>query len=146
MPSAKELFTFVGYSTPEKSDSYGIVVSFTVNLDAVENYEGLTNKTVSYGFVAAAKDNLGANNPLDTNGNTVTLEKGAVVKAEVSRDYCAYDFVLTGMNETQIDTQLVFATYVTVTKDGETSVVYLQETQKTENLNSISYSTVSKTE
>jgi hypothetical protein len=48
------------------------------------------------------------------------------------------------MNETQIDTQLVFATYVTATKDGETEVVYLQETQKTENLNSISYNIVSK--
>lgn len=142
---ADPLFTFIGYSVPEDG-SYGLVVSFIVNVKMVEQYEAMTGKTISYGIVAAAKQNLGENNPLDENGNAVTLEKGNVVKAEISREYCAYDFVLTGMNESQIDTQIVFATYVTATKDGETEVVYLQETQKTENLNSISYNTVSKTE
>ncbi|MBR2024570.1 MAG: hypothetical protein IKA02_02035 [Clostridia bacterium] len=143
--TALPLFNFLGYSTPEDG-SYGIVASFTVNLKVIEQYEKMTGKTVNYGMVAVAKDNLGDKNPLDENGNAVTLEKGAVVKAEVSRDYCAYDFVLTGMNENQADIQFVFATYVTVTKDGATEVLYLQGIQKTEKLSRVSYNTILETE
>jgi hypothetical protein len=50
------------------------------------------------------------------------------------------------MKDNQLDTELVIATYVEVTeKDGENvtkSVVYLQSTQKTENLSTISYNTI----
>ncbi|MBR2024569.1 MAG: hypothetical protein IKA02_02030 [Clostridia bacterium] len=138
---ADPLFIFLGYSVPEDG-SYGIVVSFIVNVKAVEQYENATGKVLNYGMVAVAKDNLGNKNPLDKDGNVVTLEKGSVVKAEISREYCSYDFVLTGMNENHVDLNFVFATYVTVTKDGETEVVYLQNSQKTDTLNAVSYNSI----
>jgi hypothetical protein len=145
--SVDALFDFIGFSTPENG-SYGIVASFTVNKKAIELYEKKAEKTLSYGIVAAAKQNLGDNNPLDKDGNKVTLEKGSVVKAEITREYASYDFVLKGMNENQLDAELVIASYVEITeKDGENvtkSVVYLQSVQKTENLSTISYNAIPK--
>jgi hypothetical protein len=129
--SVEALFDFIGFSTPEDG-SYGIVASYIVNVKAIAQYEEKTGKTLSYGIVAGAKTLLGENNPLDKDGNTLTLEKGSVVKAEITREYASYDFILKGMNENQLDIELVIATYVEITENGETSVVYLQETQKTE--------------
>ncbi len=146
---ADPLFTFLGYSTPEDG-SYGIVASFIVNTKAIAQYEEMTGKTLTYGIVAGAKSNLGDQNPLDAKGNSVTLEKGSVVKAEVSREYASYDFVLTGMKENQLDTELVIASYVAVAEgEGEsqaTSVVYLQSTQKSSGLSVITYNTIPKEE
>ena len=144
---AAPLFTFLGFSTPEDG-SYGIVASYIVNVKAIEQYEEKTGKSLSYGIVAGAKSLLGDNNPLDKDGNKVTLEKGSAIKAEITREYASYDFILKGMNENQLDTELVIATYVEITeKDGENvtkSVVYLQSVQKTENLSVISYNTIPK--
>ena len=142
---AEPLFTFLGYSTPEDG-SYGIVASFIVNVKAIEQYELKTGKSLTYGIVAGAKSKLGDNNPLDNNGNAIVVENGSVVKADISREYASYDFLLTGMNENQLGVELVIATYVKVTKNDEASVVYLQETQKTENLSVISYNTIPKGE
>ena len=145
--NAEPLFTFLGFSTPEDG-SYGIVASYIVNVKAIAQYEEKTGKVLSYGIVAGAKSLLGDKNPLDKDGNKVTLEKGSTIKAEITREYSSYDFVLKGMNESQLDAELVIATYVEITeKDGENvtkSVVYLQSTQKTENLSVISYNTISK--
>ena len=143
--TALPLFAFLGYSTPEDG-SYGIVASYTLNLKAILEYETLTATTLNYGIVAAAKQNLGDNNPLDINGNVVALEKGNVVKAEISKDYAAYDFVLTKMNENQLDLELVIASYVVVKNGDDVSVVYLQSTQKTDTLSVISYNTIPTTE
>ena len=147
VPTAEALFDFIGFSTPEDG-SYGIVASYIVNVKAIEQYEEKTGKSLSYGIVAGAKSLLGDNNPLDKDGNKVTLEKGSAIKAEITREYASYDFILKGMNENQLDIELVIATYVEITeKDGENvtkSVVYLQSTQKTENLSTISYNTIPK--
>ena len=140
---AEPLFTFVGFSTPEDG-SYGIVASYIVNVKAIAQYEEKTGKSLSYGIVAGAKSLLGDNNPLDKDGNTVTLEKGSAVKAEIKREYASYDFILKGMNENQLDIELVIATYVEITENGETTVVYLQKTQKTDNLSTISYNAIPK--
>lgn len=138
---ANPLFKFLGYSTPEDG-SYGIVASFIVDYKAVAQYEEMTGKKLSYGIVAGAKSNLGDNNPLDANGNVITLEKGNVIKADVDKNYGAYDFKLTGLNEGQLDLELVIATYVVVDDGESVSVVYLQNEQVTENLSVISYNAV----
>ena len=145
--TAMPLFAFKGYSTPEDG-SYGIVASFVVNYDALAKYEGLTGKTINYGIVAGAKQNLGDKNPLDENGNEAVLENGKVIKAGIDKKFTGYDFKLTGLNEAQLDTELVIATYVIVTEgEGEsisTSVIYLQGKQATKNLSVITYNMVPK--
>lgn len=144
-PSAEALFEFIGYSTPENG-TYGIVASFSVNLKAVEEYESRAGKTLSYGIVAGAKAILGDKNPLDESGNATVFENGSVVKAEISKGYASYDFVLMGLNENQLDMELVIATYVITAEenDGDTykDVVYLQSEQVLSGLKSISYLTV----
>ena len=140
---AAPLFKFLGYSTPEDG-SYGIVASFIVDTKAISQYEEMTGKTLTYGIVAAGKQNLGDINPLDENGNAAILSNGSVVKAEVGREYASYDFVLTGMNENQLDLELVIASYVVVKNGDDISVVYLQSTQKTNTLSAISYNTIPK--
>lgn len=137
----KPLFEFLGYSTPEDG-SYGIVASFIVNIEAVKQYEDKMGKSLSYGIVAGAKANLGDNNPLCENGNATVLEKGNVLKVGVSRDYASYDFILTGLNENQLDTELVIATYVEIADENGMEIVYLQGTQKTSSLDVISYNTI----
>ena len=136
--TANPLFKFLGYSTPEDG-SYGIVVSYMVDCKAIAEYEALTGKKLSYGIVAGAKQNLGDNNPLDKDGNAVTLDKGAVIKAEVGKEYSAYDFKLTGLGENQLDLELVMATYVVIDDGENVSVVYLQGTQLASGLGAISY-------
>ena len=131
----------MGYSTPEDG-SYGIVASFSVNINAIKEYESKTEKTLSYGIVAGAKSLLGDNNPLDASGNATVLETGSVVKANVSREYASYDFVLTGMKESQLNVELVIATYVEVTENYEKSIVYLQSEQKINALSVISYNSI----
>ena len=135
---ADPLFKFLGYSTPEDG-SYGIVVSYMVDYKAVALYEQKTGKALTYGIVAGAKQNLGDNNPLDKDGNVVTLDKGAVIKAEVGKEYSAYDFKLTGLGENQLDLELVMATYVVIDDGENVSVVYLQGTQLASGLGAISY-------
>ena len=142
---AAPLFKFLGYSTPEDG-SYGIVASFIVDTKAISQYEEMTGKTLTYGIVAAGKQNLGDISPLDENGNAAILSNGSVVKAEVGREYASYDFVLTGMNENQLDIELVIASYVVVKNGDDISVVYLQSTQKTNTLSAISYNTIPKAE
>ena len=104
----------------------------------------MTGKTLTYGIVAAGKQNLGDISPLDENGNAAILSNGSVVKAEIGREYASYDFVLTGMNENQLDIELVIASYVVVKNGDDISVVYLQSTQKTNTLSAISYNTIPK--
>ncbi len=135
--SAPELYTFLGYSTPEDG-SYGIVASYMVNNEAIKEYEALTEKTVKHGIVAAINSNLENIVPFN--------ENSGILKVEISRKYAAYDFIIKGMNENQLGLELVIATYVEVTENEETTVVYLQETQKTENLSVISYNAIPKIE
>ena len=143
--TVSELFVFLGYSTPEDG-SYGIVASYTVNKNAVSKYEQLSGKTLSYGLVAGVKSSLGDKNPLDENGDEIILEDSVVIKAPVSKNSIGYDFVIKDMAESQLSLELVVATYVVVTEGEDVSVVYLQETQKTENLGAISYNAIPKEE
>ena len=144
--TAKPLFTFKGYSTPEDG-SAGLTMSFEANLKAIEAYEAKTGEKLSYGVVAAAKSCLGDKNPLDENGNEVTLENGNVVKAEVSKEFCLYDFRITNMEGYEA-TELVLATYIIVTtgegEEATSSVVYLQDKQLVEGLGVVSYDIASK--
>ena len=139
--SVNALFKFLGYSTPEDG-SYGLVASFIVDREAIDVYENLTDKTLTYGIVACGMLNLGDKTPLDKNGNPVILESGSVIKAGVDKKMVGYDFILTGLNENQLDTELVIATYVEISDENGMEIVYLQNTQKTSSLDVISYNTV----
>ena len=50
------------------------------------------------------------------------------------------------MNASQLDLELVIATYVLTTEGKNTTLVYLQEAEKVENLGAISYNDIPKEE
>ena len=116
---ASALFVCQGYSTP--MDGRGaLAIGYTINNEAIKEYEKATNKTLKYGVFAALKDKLGTNDIFDENGNTAPN----AVTAEVSGDnYVAVEFKITGFTDTYKDLKLAMGAYVIATEneasDGE---------------------------
>lgn len=142
--SASPLFSSLGYSKPENG-TVGVAVSFKVNKDAIEIYKGVTSKSLEYGAVAAAYDNLGDKTLLDDNGNINTLEKGGVIKAPVSQaNVTSLTLKITGFTkEEHKDVKLVLGAYVIVTEADATTVSYLQVTKPAEGYSYITYNEIS---
>ncbi len=113
------LFEYLGYSTPEDG-TLALSVGYSVNVKAVSDYEEITDINLEYGAVAAIAEKLGGKAPFDE-----SLENVPVVKASVNKDYVAFDFVISGFTDAQLDLALVMCAYV---YDG-TKYVYLQKTQ-----------------
>ena len=115
---------FSGYmiSTPEDGRA-AVCVTYSLNASSVAKYEEEMNTEISYGVIAAGKANLGGNAPLDENGNATTLDKGVVIKAEMSKGYASYDFKITGAESLTEAVDVIIATYVTEEGKG---YVYLQ--------------------
>ena len=116
---AEALFVFNGYSMPEDG-RLQISIGYTVNKEALAEYEKLAETSVNYGIVCALADKLGGKAPLDE-----TLEGVSVIKADISRQYSSFEYIVSGFNDELLDVELVMAAYVV---DGD-KVVYLQETQ-----------------
>ena len=132
------LYVFIGYSISECGVS-GIAVGYEVNGNAITKYEEATGKTLEIGVVFAGYDNLKGKQPLDENGNAVSLEVGRVIKADLSVfNYQLYDFVLTDIDDSLKDVSLVIAAYI---YDGE-GVEYLQENGASDRVVGVSYNEV----
>ena len=127
------IFTFKGYSF--NSDN-SMAVGFAIDYEALASYEELTGKTLEIGVVFAGYDNLGGKQPLDQNGNTIELEKGKVVKANLTAfTYTTYEFVLTDISEDLSDISFVIAGYIF---NGET-VKYVQANGMSDTVYGITY-------
>lgn len=80
------LFTSKGYSK-DNVNANGIVIDFSVNKEAIEKYEAITQKTVTFGLFVALESTL------DDNNGTVNLKDDnveGVLKAEMPQNYFAY--------------------------------------------------------
>jgi len=129
------LYVFVGYSMPE-SGMDSIAVGYELNNNAIDEYKVVTGKALEIGVVFAGLDNLDGKQPLDENGDAVTLEVGKVLKADLSGfDYKVYDFVIADIDDSIKDVKLVIAAYI---YDGEI-VKYLQENGEGDTVSGISY-------
>lgn len=135
--SAPKLITFKGFSTP-KDGAISLVVGYEVDTDAVEAFEDITKKEFTYGIVAAVGKNLGANEPLDENGDVITLEKGSVVKTTVAKDATRYEFRLNNMKGYENEA-IMLSTYTMF--DGK--ITYLQGGEYT-GLSTITYAEAPK--
>ena len=118
-PTAEALFVFLGYSMPEDGE-LAITIGFLVNNDAIAKYESVTKTDLEYGVTAAIASKLNGKAPLDA-----SLENVPVVKAPIDSEYSAFDFILSGFSEDQLDLEVVMAAYVIA---GD-KVVYLQDAQ-----------------
>ena len=128
-----DVFTFKGYSFNESgSMAYG----YDIDYEAKVLYEELTGDILEMGVVFAAYDNLGGNQPLDENGQEVTISIGKVVKANInSYEYTYYDFILTDIDDSIKDVKFVISAYL---YDGE-AVKYVQENSLSNTVTGKSY-------
>ena len=116
------LFTCLGYSVPENGGD-GIAVGYTINLEAIKEYEKASGKTLKYGVYAALKDKLGANDIFDENGDAIA---NAVVAQVSDNNYVAVEFKITGFTDAYKDLKLAMGAYVIATDKEGTEYSYLQ--------------------
>ena len=113
------LFTCLGYSAPEDGRG-GIAIGFTVNNEAIAEYEEATGKSITFGVYAVAQQKLGENDIFDENGNATA----GVINADLtSYVFDAFEIKIVGFAENQKDIKLSLGAYVT--EDGKT-YSYLQ--------------------
>ena len=113
---ASALFTCLGYSAPEDGRG-GIAIGYTVNNEAITEYEEVTGKTLKYGVFAVLKDKLGDNDVFDKNGVAANGVLGAEIK---NCEFAAFELKIVGFTDNQKDIKLAMGAYVAVT-DGETT-------------------------
>lgn len=111
---APAIFTTNGYSVPE--DGRGqIAICFTVNKDALCEYESVMSEELTYGVFAIAYNNI---------GNGEILDNQKAIKSEINRDFVAFEMKITGIQtEAQMNANISFGAYI-INKAGE--VAYLQ--------------------
>ena len=118
-------FKYQGYSAPENGIG-GIAIGFSVNSEAIKEYERVAGTTLKYGVFVVLKDKLGDNNIFGENGEVAQ----GVINAEIaSYDFVAFELKIVGFSDEQKDVKLAMGAYVAVT-DNETAVTeysYLQE-------------------
>ena len=120
---APALFTCLGYSASE--DQKGeLTVGYRVNSDAIELYEGITGKEVSYGLFATTKQNIGSNDIIDSNG---VVANGAVI-AEFENSQFAFLYIkMFGFDtEDKRNAEIAIGAYVKIAFDGAKEYSYLQ--------------------
>ncbi len=123
------LFTCLGYSSPV-DDRGELAIGYTVNNEAISEYEKVTGKTLKYGVFAVLKDKLGTSDIFNANGEVVN----GAINAEISgNNYAAVELKITGFTDDYKDTKLAMGVYVALT-DGETAEYsYLQSGTPNEN-------------
>ena len=108
------LFTCLGYSAPMSGDA-GIAIGFTINNEAIAEYEEITGKSITFGVYAVAQQRLGENDIFDENGNATA----GVINADLtSYSVDAFEIKIVGFADTQKDIKLSLGAYVT--EDGKT--------------------------
>ena len=116
------LFMCDGYSTPE-NDRAELVVGFSIDNEAIKEYEAISKKSVEFGAFAAAQANLGNGYIFDENGNKI--EKSVVAKIE-GYSYGMFELRISGFTNDNKNAKLAMGAYV-ITKDAETTEYsYLQ--------------------
>lgn len=116
------LFTCSGYSAPENG-SGGIAVSFTVDNEAIKEYEKLTGKTLKYGAFAVAKQKIGDNYIFASDG---TVASNAVTAEISSYNFASFDLKIVGFTDEYKDAKLAMGAYVAESDGKTTEYSYMQ--------------------
>ncbi|MBE6664023.1 MAG: leucine-rich repeat domain-containing protein [Ruminococcaceae bacterium] len=116
------LFICKGYSAPENGAG-GIAIDYVVNIEAIEEYERVTNVTISYGIYASTQNNLGDGYIFDENG---TVADGALTAA-LNKQYTKIQIKLVGFNTDELKaTKFAIGAYVKAIDSESQKISYLQ--------------------
>ena len=93
--TASPLFNFLGYSAP-MNGRCEISIGYTINNDAIKEYESKSGKTIKYGVFAVLKDKLGTNDIFDENGNA----SSNVINVEVTKnEFVLFEMKISGFTD-----------------------------------------------
>ena len=133
------IISFKGYSVKESGDG-GLTFGYSVDENAIKEYERVNGISLEMGFVLAVKCFVVGNAPLNSDGTVAQTTQGSVMKISASSSettYSGYDFKLCGAWDGQIEVdgaiisiralELYIAGYVF---DG--SVSYIQNDEATD--------------
>lgn len=117
-----------GYSVSEY-DASGYSVKYSVNKDAIEEYEAITGETVSYGIFAVSKKNLGENDVISSDG---TAASGAIVAEIDNEQFSLIELKIVGIMDEQKDVKLAIGAFFGVNNGETTEYSYVQAGTKAE--------------
>lgn len=124
-----ELFICRGYSAPTFGENGGIAIGYSVNSEAITEYELATGKTLKYGVFVVSKNKLGDNDIFGSDGTAADN----VIHTEVSsHDYTAFELKVVGFTDEHKDSLLAMGAYVATTDTESTEYSYMQDTSKGE--------------
>lgn len=125
---APALIECKGFSSPENGEG-GLVLGFSVNSAAIEEYERVTNNSVSYGVFAVLKIYIG--------NEAIFNENGEKAQGVISADMTAYNTAMLELKiigfetEEQKNAEIVMGAYVAVSDGEGTTYAYLQDSEPT---------------
>ena len=120
--STDPLFTCLGYSA-SKTGVGGIAIGFTVNNEAISEYEDITGKTLNFGVFVIAQTKLGTSNIFDENGNAIS----SAITAELTANaFSIFEVKVVGFADDQKSLPLAMGAYVKTTDGEATEYSYLQ--------------------
>lgn len=126
---AEPLFKFHGYSAPENGRCE-ITIGYTINKEAIKEYESKSGKIVKYGVFAVLKDKLGANDIFDENGNATT---NSIVAEVAKNEFISFELKISGFTDANKNVKLAMGAYVSVTDKEVTTYSYMQGITPNEN-------------
>lgn len=125
---APALISSKGESVPEYEYD-GITIGFTVNNDAVKEYESVMGVDIEYGIFAVLKDALGENDVFDSNA---TAANGVIAAEISSHGFISFDLKITGFSESQKDTKIAMGAFVREITEEKIKHAYFQKSKPTD--------------
>ena len=116
-------------AVPPENGTGGIAIGFTVNNEAIAEYEEITGKTLKYGVFAVLKDRLGDNDVFSEDGTAAD----GVINADIADEFVAFELKIEGFTDKYKATKLAIGAYVAVTEDEATEYSYMQSGTPLEN-------------
>ena len=121
------LFICLGYSAPEddNGDVNGISIKFTVNVEAIEEFEKQTGKVLKYGLFATTKGNIGSGDLFDQNG---APNAGVVTVGFPNKNYVFLSLKMLGFKSDESkNADFAIGAYVETTFEDAKEYSVLQE-------------------
>ena len=126
------LFTCSGFSSSEFGND-SVAIGFSSNDAAIEEYEKVSGKALSFGVFAVSESKLDGKEIFDENGNVAT----GVVKVEITNyEFALFELKIVGFTAAQKGIKFAMGAYVIATdKDGKAEYSYIQDQAPAEGAN-----------
>ena len=120
-PTFAPLFVNLGFSCAQYGDMMS--VNYKVNEQAIKDYEEITGEAVSYGVFAVTKDNIGANDIFDENGEA----REGVIAADITDcGFGLFNLKIFGFTAEQKEIDIAIGAFVGTKNDETREYSYLQ--------------------